>query len=63
VEDFEIIEYATRAYAAHSGDNIMIQEPGPFAPDEIVDRLDDGTGAWVMAWVYVPIEEGDDNAD
>jgi hypothetical protein len=62
MEDHEIIEYATQAYASSSGDNIVIQEPGPdLGSMEIIDYLDDGTGAWVMAWVYVPIEEETDD--
>lgn len=61
MQDHEIIEWAKRAYESGSGDNIIIQETTPIIPiDQVVDRLDDEGGAWVMAWVYVPIEQTED---
>jgi hypothetical protein len=53
LDDIAIIQKAKDLYEDEQGD-ILIQEMS-IDLVESVDRLDDGTGAWVLAWVYVPI--------
>ena len=57
--DEEIIKEAEQMYALPSDDNVLIQTLGTdyIGNLEIVDRVDDG--AWVMAWVWVPVEKGE----
>ena len=61
MDDEMIIQVAKEIYESEDG-NILIQDIAfnP-TPDSVVDRLDDGTGAWVLAWVYVATPEGDDD--
>lgn len=54
--DEEIIQEAEKRYELGSDDNILVQglDAAYTGNLEVIDRV--ANGAWVMAWVWVPIE-------
>lgn len=54
--DEEAIKRAGEEWEKQFPDDLLVQQPGPeFSSETIVTHV--GTGAWVMAWVYVPEKE------
>lgn len=54
--DDEAIEKAEQEWQDQFPDDLLVQKPGhEYDREQIVTHV--GTGAWVMAWVWVPEKE------